>query len=159
GAAERGRRDVVCRGGARRRREVAGQRRGAGGIGLAGLSQARTRRRARRASDGRRPPRRPREPPRSSPRPDRTSRPGRLRPRPVRLFVAALALAAVLLGVAGGSALLVERRIAALAPGGVTTRGLAYNALSGRLGLTDVSARDAGGREMFHAERVLATVS
>lgn len=77
----------------------------------------------------------------------------------MRLLVALLALAAALLGAAGASALLIERRVAALSPGGVTTGGLEYNAFSGRLTLSDVSARDADGREIFHAERVRATVN
>jgi hypothetical protein len=41
----------------------------------------------------------------------------------------------------------------------VTAGRLEYNAFTGRLTLSDVSARDAGAREIFHAERVLATVN
>ena len=70
-----------------------------------------------------------------------------------------LALAAAIFAVAGGSALLLEHRLAGLAPGGVTVRGLDYNAFTGRLVLRDVHARDADGRDVFSAERVLATAN
>jgi hypothetical protein len=77
----------------------------------------------------------------------------------VRALVAVLALAAMVFGVAGGSALLVERRLSTLASGGVTVAGLHYNAFTGRLALADVRGRDAEGREVFRAEQVLATAN
>ena len=77
----------------------------------------------------------------------------------MRLLIAVLALAATVLAVAGGSALLLERRLSALAPGGVTLGGLHYNAFTGALALSDVSARDADGREVFRADSVLATAN
>jgi len=75
----------------------------------------------------------------------------------VKVLVAVVALAATVLGMAGGSALLLERRLSTLAPGGVTAGGLHYNVFTGRLALSDVRARDAEGREVFRAEQVLAT--
>jgi hypothetical protein len=74
----------------------------------------------------------------------------------VRALVAVLALTAMVFAVAGGSALLVERRLSTLAPGGVTVAGLHYNAFTGRLALADVRARDAEGREVFRADEVVA---
>jgi hypothetical protein len=62
-------------------------------------------------------------------------------------------------GVAGASALAVEWRLAALAPGGVAIGTLHYNPFSGWLALTDVRARDAAGREIFRADSVLATAN
>jgi hypothetical protein len=77
----------------------------------------------------------------------------------VRLLVAVLALAATIFAVAGGSAMLLERRLTTLAPGGVTLGAVHYNALTGRLALGDVRARDAAGREVFRADSVLATAN
>jgi len=77
----------------------------------------------------------------------------------VKVLVAVVALAATVLGMAGGSALLLERRLSTLAPGGVTAGGLHYNVFTGRLALSDVRARDAEGREVFRAEQVLATAN
>jgi hypothetical protein len=77
----------------------------------------------------------------------------------VRPLVAALAIVAALLGVAGVAPVIVERRLAALAPGGVEIRGLQYNPFTGRLVLTGLRARDAAGRELIRAERVTASVS
>jgi len=74
----------------------------------------------------------------------------------VKPLVAVLALAAALFGAAGGGALLLERRLAALAPGGVTFGTLHYNPFTGSLALTDVRARDAAGRDVFTADSVLA---
>jgi hypothetical protein len=65
----------------------------------------------------------------------------------------------MIFGVAGGGALLVERRLSTLAPGGVTVAGLHYNAFTGRLALADVRARDAEGHEVFRADEVLATAN
>jgi hypothetical protein len=77
----------------------------------------------------------------------------------VRALLAALALAAAVFGLAGGGTLLVERRLAALAPGGVQIAALHYNPISGVLRLADVRVRDAAGREMFRADSVEATAS
>jgi hypothetical protein len=77
----------------------------------------------------------------------------------VRPLVAILALSATLFAVAGGGAFLLEHRIGALAPGGVTIGGLHYNALTGYLALRDVRARDAAGREVLRADGVVATVN
>lgn len=77
----------------------------------------------------------------------------------MRPFVAVLALAAALLGVAGGGTLLVERRLAALAPGGVTFGTLHYNPFTGSLAVSDVRGRDTAGREIFGAEQVQATAN
>jgi len=77
----------------------------------------------------------------------------------VRPLVAVLVLAAALLGVAGGSTLLVERRLAGLAPGGVTFGALHYNPFTGGLVVSDVRGRDAAGREIFGAEHVQATAN
>jgi hypothetical protein len=74
-------------------------------------------------------------------------------------ILAALTVGATLLGGAGVLTLLVESRLGALAPGGVAVTGLHYDPLTGRLELRDVVARDAAGREIFRAERVVATAS
>src|SRR5262245_49959176 len=55
--------------------------------------------------------------------------------------------------------MLVERRLAALSPGGVEVAALHYNPFTGLLSLGDVRARDAAGREIFSADSVLATAS
>jgi hypothetical protein len=77
----------------------------------------------------------------------------------VRPLVAALAVAATLFGIAGVAPMIVERRLAALAPGGVELGGLQYNPFTGRLVLTEIRARDAAGRELLSAEHVAARVS
>jgi hypothetical protein len=77
----------------------------------------------------------------------------------VRALVAALAVVAALLGAAGTATLVVEHRLSALAPGGLEAAALHYNPFSGQLALSGVRARDAAGRELFHAERVTARVS
>jgi hypothetical protein len=75
----------------------------------------------------------------------------------VKLLIATVALAAVLLGGAGIATRLVEQRLATLAPGGVTFGTLRYNPLTGALVVRQVSARDASGREVFRADEVRAT--
>jgi hypothetical protein len=77
----------------------------------------------------------------------------------VRALVAVFALTAILFGVAGLGTILVERRLAALAPGGVEVAALHYNAFTGHLSLRDVRAFDATGREVLRAEHVAATAS
>jgi hypothetical protein len=77
----------------------------------------------------------------------------------VRAILVALGLLATLLGGAGAATLVLEHRLAALAPGGVDVATLRYNPLSGQLALTGVRARDAAGRELFRADRVVATVN
>jgi hypothetical protein len=75
----------------------------------------------------------------------------------VKAVVAVVALAAALFGGVGALPLLLETRLAALAPGGVAAAALSYNPLSGRLTLRAVTARDATGREVFRADEVEAT--
>jgi hypothetical protein len=77
----------------------------------------------------------------------------------VRALVAVLVLAAALVGGAGLGALLVERRLAGLAPGGVEFATLHYNPFTGRLVLGRLRAHDAAGREVFRAEHVRAVVA
>jgi hypothetical protein len=77
----------------------------------------------------------------------------------VKVSLAALALLALVLGTAGVTTLLVERRLVALAPGRVEIAALRYNPLSGGLVLDGVQVRDAAGRPMFHAERISARLS
>lgn len=72
-------------------------------------------------------------------------------------LLAAVSLAAVLLGGAGVATWLVEQRLGTLAPGGVVFDTLDYNPFTGRLALERVRARDATGREIFRAEEVSAT--
>jgi hypothetical protein len=74
------------------------------------------------------------------------------------VFVLLTAVAA-LLGGAGGLTLALERRLTTLTPGGVQIEALHYNPLSGHLALAGVRARDAGGREVFRADSVVATAS
>jgi hypothetical protein len=75
----------------------------------------------------------------------------------VKFLLAALGLAAALLGGAGVATWLVEQRLATLTPGGVTFDALSYNPLTGRLVVRHVSGRDANGREVFRAEEIRAT--
>ena len=75
----------------------------------------------------------------------------------MKLLLAALALAAALFGGAGAATWLVEQRLAALTPGGVTFDALSYNPLTGQLVVRHVSGRDASGREVFRADEVRAT--
>jgi hypothetical protein len=75
----------------------------------------------------------------------------------VKLLLAAVALAAGLLGGAGAATWLVEQRLATLLPGGLVFETLSYNPLTGHLALRHVSGRDAGGREVFRADEVSAT--
>jgi hypothetical protein len=77
----------------------------------------------------------------------------------VRAVIAGLIVVAAGLGVAGVGTLLLERRLTALAPGGVEVGGLHYNPFTGRLTLDALRARDAAGRELFRAERVIARVN
>ena len=74
-------------------------------------------------------------------------------------LVALVALAAAVFGGAGAVPLLLEARLAALAPGGVAAAALSYNPLTGHLSLRAVSARDASGREIFRADEVEASTS
>ncbi|HZF05729.1 MAG TPA: hypothetical protein VE932_15455 [Patescibacteria group bacterium] len=77
----------------------------------------------------------------------------------MKALVAAVAFAAALVGGVGALPLLLEARLATLAPGGLAVAGLHYNPFSGRLTLRDVSARDEAGREIFRADVVDATAS
>ena len=72
-------------------------------------------------------------------------------------LLALVAFAAALFGGAGALPLVLEARLAALAPGGLAFDGLNYNPLTGRLTLHSVSAHDAHGREIFRADQVDAT--
>jgi hypothetical protein len=75
----------------------------------------------------------------------------------VRLLVAVVTLAALLLGGAGIATRLVENRLSTLTPGGVVFDTLSYNPLTGRLHVRHVSARDANGREVFRADEIRAS--
>ena len=75
----------------------------------------------------------------------------------MKALVAAVAFAAALVGGAGALPLLLEARLAALAPGGLAVSGIHYNPFSGRLTLRAVSAHDGAGREIFRADEVEAT--
>jgi hypothetical protein len=77
----------------------------------------------------------------------------------VRALLLVLAAAAALLGGAGGATHALERRLQALAPGGVEIDALHYNPFNGRLALTGVRARDASGRDLFRTAAVEASVS
>jgi len=77
----------------------------------------------------------------------------------MKALVAAVAFAAALVGGVGALPLLLEARLATLAPGGLAVAGLHYNPFSGRLTLRAVSARDEAGREIFRADVVDATAS
>src|SRR5262249_16309453 len=72
-------------------------------------------------------------------------------------LVALVALASALFGAAGALPLVLEARLAALAPGGLAVNGLHYNPLTGRLTLHGISAHDGAGREIFRADEVEAT--
>jgi len=75
----------------------------------------------------------------------------------VKTLVALVALASALFGAAGALPLVLEARLAALAPGGLAVNGLHYNPLTGRLTLHGISAHDGAGREIFRADEVEAT--
>jgi Domain of Unknown Function (DUF748) len=75
----------------------------------------------------------------------------------VKTLVALVALTSALFGAAGALPLVLEARLAALAPGGLAVNGLHYNPLTGRLTLHGVSAHDGSGREIFRADEVEAT--
>jgi hypothetical protein len=77
----------------------------------------------------------------------------------VKALLAALVAFAVLVGGAGGATLLLERRLAALTPGGVEIDALRFNPFTGALTLAGVRARGADGRERFQADHVEALVS
>ncbi len=77
----------------------------------------------------------------------------------MKALLVALTLIAAVIGGAGLATLALERRVAALAPGGVDVATFDYNPLTGRLALAGVRARDAAGREMLRADHVVATVS
>src|SRR5262249_54617202 len=65
--------------------------------------------------------------------------------------------AAALFAAAGALPPMLEARIAALVPGGVSVSALHYNPLTGRLTLRMVRAHGAVGREIFRADEVDAT--
>lgn len=75
----------------------------------------------------------------------------------MKWILAAIASLAVLFGGAGGATWLLERRLAALAPGGFDVQALHYNPFTGRLHLQGITARDRLGREVFHADSVEAS--
>ena len=77
----------------------------------------------------------------------------------MKALLVALTLIAAAIGGAGAATLALERRVAALAPGGVEVATFDYNPLTGRLALAGVRARDAAGRELFRADHVVATVN
>jgi uncharacterized protein DUF748 len=75
----------------------------------------------------------------------------------MRLVALACALVALVLGAAGASTMLLERRLAGLMPGGLEVSALRFNPYSGRLSLTGVRGRDGAGRVVFSADAVEAT--
>jgi hypothetical protein len=75
----------------------------------------------------------------------------------MKLILAAVALAAAVLGAAGVTTWWIEQRLALLAPGGLSFDALSYNPFTGRLALRHVAGRDANGREIFRADEVRAT--
>ncbi len=75
----------------------------------------------------------------------------------MKVLLAALALAAALLGGAGVVTRLVEQRLATLTPGGVAFDTLSYDPFTGRLLLRRVRGSDADGREIFRADEIRAT--
>jgi hypothetical protein len=75
----------------------------------------------------------------------------------VKILLAAVSLAALLLGGAGVATWLVDNRLSTLTPGGVVFESLSYNPLTGRLHLRHVRARDASGREVFRADDIRAS--
>jgi len=77
----------------------------------------------------------------------------------MKAVIAALAVATAVLGLAGASTLLLERRLVGLTPGGVEAAVISYNPFSGRLLLENLRARDAAGREVLRADSVVATAS
>lgn len=77
----------------------------------------------------------------------------------MRTVLVVLVAAAALFGGAGGATLVLERRLAALAPGGLEIGALHYDPLRGRLVLAGVRARDAAGHERFVADGVTVTVN
>ena len=74
----------------------------------------------------------------------------------MKSLLAIIALTAALFGSCGVLTWLVEERLVRLAPGGLVFESLHYNPLTGQLDLRQVSARDAGGREIFRADEVSA---
>ena len=75
----------------------------------------------------------------------------------MKILLAAVSLAALLLGGAGIATRLVANRLATLTPGGVVFDSLSYNPLTGRLHVRHVSARDGNGREVFRADEIRAS--
>jgi hypothetical protein len=75
----------------------------------------------------------------------------------MKVLLAIIGFTAVLVGGAGVTTWLLERRLALLAPGGLRFDALSYNPLSGELVLGHVHGRDASGREIFRADAVTAT--
>ena len=77
----------------------------------------------------------------------------------MKTLLVCLTLITAVIGGTGAATLALERRLVALAPGGVEFATFHYNPLTGRLALTGVRARDAAGRELLRADHVAATVS
>src|SRR5687767_4505147 len=75
----------------------------------------------------------------------------------MRILLGLLSLVAFVFGIAGGATLVLERRLAAAVPGGLTFSVLHYNPFSGRLTMSGLHGRDAQGRDVFSAEEVTAT--
>ena len=77
----------------------------------------------------------------------------------MKALVALVAFVAALFGGAGALPMLLEARLAGVAPGGVAISELSYNPLTGHLLLRAVRAHDAAGREIFRAAEVDATAT
>ena len=77
----------------------------------------------------------------------------------MKIVLAALVVVAAVLGLAGGSLLLLDHRLAGLTAGAVEVGFMYYNPLNGRLILENVRARDAAGRDVFRADSIVGTAS
>jgi hypothetical protein len=75
----------------------------------------------------------------------------------VRILLGLLSLVAFVFGIAGGATVVLERRLAAAVPGGLTFSVLRYNPFTGQLAMTELRGRDGQGREVFSADTVTAT--
>src|SRR5688572_17540984 len=77
----------------------------------------------------------------------------------MRILLGFVSLIALVFGIAGGATLLLERRLAAAVPGGLTFRVLRYNPFTGQLSMADLRGRDAQGRDVLAADTVTATAN
>lgn len=75
----------------------------------------------------------------------------------MRILLGFVSLVAFVFGIAGGATLVLERRLGAAVPGGLTFSVLRYNPFTGHLSMADLRGRDAQGREVLSADAVTAT--